>query len=254
VYPAAAARRHVRGPVVLEFTITPAGVVQGASALSGDRLLVGAAIAAARLWRFQAGYAPVRVLGALNVEPTLVDTAPNISPPPLLPPSIDSSSVPTPRGTPGKARMWLNIGRTGRVIDAVSMGGSKKVLMEALDTALRWQTEPLMVNGVAESYQCRVEWSNFGVVRVGEELPRPECYKVPPEGAASKGIASTTRPARVVVEIVIDARGVVVDARVLGSSPGLGQAALTAVRQWRFGPVFFNGVAVPTIKTVVLPS
>jgi TonB family protein len=138
------------------------------------------------------------------------------------------------------------------VIDAVSIGGSKKVLMEALDAALRWETAPLIVNGVAKGFQCRVEW-NVGVVRVGEQLPRPECYKVAPEGAVPREMASTTRPARVVVEISIDARGVVVDARVLGSNPGLGQAALRAVRQWRFGPVFFNGIAVPTIKTVVFP-
>ena len=56
----------------------------------------------------------------------------------------------------------------------------------------------------------------------------------------------------VVVEATIDARGNVVEARILRSRPFLDDAALDAVRQWKYTPVLLNGVPVPVIMTVTV--
>jgi len=56
----------------------------------------------------------------------------------------------------------------------------------------------------------------------------------------------------VVLEATIDARGKVVDVRVLRSVPLLDQAAIDAVRQWEFTPTRLNGMAVPVVLTVTV--
>jgi protein TonB len=56
----------------------------------------------------------------------------------------------------------------------------------------------------------------------------------------------------VIIEAVIGAAGEVREARVLRSRPFLGEAALAAVRQWRYTPTTLNGVPVPVIITVTV--
>jgi protein TonB len=56
----------------------------------------------------------------------------------------------------------------------------------------------------------------------------------------------------VIIEAVIASDGQVRDARVLRSNPLLDQAALDAVRAWRYEPTRVGGVAVPVIVTVTV--
>jgi TonB family protein len=57
----------------------------------------------------------------------------------------------------------------------------------------------------------------------------------------------------VILEVVIDRTGVVKDARVLRPLPfGLDQAALDAVKQWRFRPGTLNGAPVDVIFTLTV--
>jgi len=56
----------------------------------------------------------------------------------------------------------------------------------------------------------------------------------------------------VILEAVIDTNGDVADARILRSIPMLDQAAVDAVRQWRFTPTLLNGVPVQVIMTVTV--
>ncbi len=63
----------------------------------------------------------------------------------------------------------------------------------------------------------------------------------PPE-AQAKGIKGV-----VIVEARVDTTGKVVDARILRSIPALDQAALDAVRQWRFTPPATESLAVCTV-------
>jgi protein TonB len=56
----------------------------------------------------------------------------------------------------------------------------------------------------------------------------------------------------VILETVIDARGQVESVRVLRSIPMLDQAAVDAVRQWRFTPTLLNGEPIPIVMTVTV--
>jgi protein TonB len=56
----------------------------------------------------------------------------------------------------------------------------------------------------------------------------------------------------VVMEVLVDERGNVPDARVIKSIPLLDQAALDAVKQWQFRPSTLNGEPVPVIVQVEL--
>jgi protein TonB len=56
----------------------------------------------------------------------------------------------------------------------------------------------------------------------------------------------------VIIQATIGVDGSVVDATVLRSVPLLDEAALTAVRQWRYTPTRLNGEAVAVIMTVTV--
>ena len=56
----------------------------------------------------------------------------------------------------------------------------------------------------------------------------------------------------VILEAIIDASGAVTSVRVLRSIPLLDQAAVDAVRGWKFTPTLLNGVPVPIALTVTV--
>jgi len=88
-------------------------------------------------------------------------------------------------------------------------------------------------------------------VQVGGIIRRPQAiHQVAPvyppmaQAARVQGI--------VIIEATIGADGQIVNARVLRSVQLLDQAALDAVRQWRYTPTLLNGVPVPVIMTVTV--
>ena len=88
-------------------------------------------------------------------------------------------------------------------------------------------------------------------VRVGGNIKDPKKIKdvqpvYPPiaQSARVQGI--------VIIEATIGKDGSVKDAKVLRSVPLLDQAALDAVRQWKFTPTLLNGVPVAVIMTVTV--
>jgi protein TonB len=56
----------------------------------------------------------------------------------------------------------------------------------------------------------------------------------------------------VVIDAVIDEHGNVVSMRVLSGSPLLIQAAMDALRQWKYEPTAVNGQPVPVQLTVTI--
>lgn len=56
----------------------------------------------------------------------------------------------------------------------------------------------------------------------------------------------------VTLEALIDVNGAVQDLRVVRGVPLLEQAALEAVRRWRYTPTLLNGVPVPVVMTVTV--
>jgi periplasmic protein TonB len=83
----------------------------------------------------------------------------------------------------------------------------------------------------------------------GMQAPRKIVDVMP----AYPAVARTARvEGMVILEAVIDASGRVESVRVLRSIPLLDQAAIDAVRQWRFTPTRLSGVPVPIVMTVTV--
>ena len=88
-------------------------------------------------------------------------------------------------------------------------------------------------------------------VRVGVGLVAPKkTHHVPP--VYPPVALAAGRAGIVVLEAVISANGGVDDVRILRSVALLDQAAIDAVRQWRFTPTMLNGEAVPIVMTVTV--
>jgi TonB family protein len=96
-----------------------------------------------------------------------------------------------------------------------------------------------------------VALSGAQAVRVGGDIKEPKkildvkpVYPQVAMAAAVQGI--------VIMEVLIDEQGGVAAARVLRSMPLLDQAAMDAVKQWRFTPTLLNGVAVQVLMTITV--
>lgn len=88
-------------------------------------------------------------------------------------------------------------------------------------------------------------------VRVGGNVQAPERIRyVPPVYPADAEAAHVT--GIVIIEAVVGPSGQVTDAKILRSIPLLDQAALDAVKQWRYTQTTLNGQAVPVIMTVTV--
>lgn len=88
-----------------------------------------------------------------------------------------------------------------------------------------------------------------GAFRVGQgvESPRRLGNAVYPQDAKTAGIQGAVR-----AEILVNEEGLVTDARVVRSVPTLDDAALEAVREWRFEPAMIDGAAVPVKMEVTV--
>jgi protein TonB len=68
-----------------------------------------------------------------------------------------------------------------------------------------------------------------------------------PKGAAEKKVQGV-----VILEATITKAGLVTNVRVLQSAPGLDDAALAAVRQWRYTPATNDGMVADVITKVTV--
>jgi protein TonB len=81
--------------------------------------------------------------------------------------------------------------------------------------------------------------------------PLVKLTDVAPRYAADALAAHVQGP--VIIEATISADGTVTPVRVTRSIPLLDQAALDAVRQWRFAPILFDGTPVSLVITLAVP-
>jgi periplasmic protein TonB len=98
---------------------------------------------------------------------------------------------------------------------------------------------------------ARVEQPPPAIVRPGGNIQPPtkvrDAAPIYPPIAQVAGVQGV-----VIIEAVIGVDGEVIDARILRSRPLLDEAALTAVRQWRYTPTRLNGMPVAVIMTVTV--
>ena len=102
-----------------------------------------------------------------------------------------------------------------------------------------------------DDWAASVTGNGRAPLRPGENLPPPT--KIVDVQPAYPEIAQSARVQGVVViDAVIDESGSVSAARVARSIPLLDQAALDAVRQWKFTPTLLNGAPVPVVVTMTI--
>lgn len=86
-------------------------------------------------------------------------------------------------------------------------------------------------------------------IRVGSNVQQSKLVSkvdpVYPEEAKNNRVAGA-----VILQSTINELGEVIDIKVLRGHPLLDDAAVSAVRQWRYSPTYLNGEAVPVIATV----
>ena len=88
-------------------------------------------------------------------------------------------------------------------------------------------------------------------VRVGGAVAPPQLlYRVEPEYPAMAQIAQIEGV--VILEATVNRDGSVEDLRVLRAHKVLEDAALAAVKQWRYEPLLLNGIASPFVLTVTV--
>jgi protein TonB len=88
-------------------------------------------------------------------------------------------------------------------------------------------------------------------VRVGGEISTPRLvHRVEPEYPPIA--VSAQIEGMVIIEATVDSAGAVSNTRVLRSHDVLDEAAIDAVRQWRYEPLRLNGTATPFILTVTV--
>jgi len=97
--------------------------------------------------------------------------------------------------------------------------------------------------------QVRIPSEQHQVMIEAVENHMPEVIVIDEIGTEQEAMAARVE-GTVVLEIIVDERGVVPDARVVRSIPLLDQSALEAVKQWRFTPTVVDGQALPVIVQV----
>lgn len=239
-YPEAANRAGLAGVVVLECVISPKGDVDSVKAIRGARVLSDAAIEAVRRWR----YTPTLLDGV--AVPVIMTVTVNFK--------MESVSY------DGLMRSLRHEDADVRAAAARNLGGLRrsrlagKVEMRdaiaALEPLATSDPSPQVRGAAAEALSIlddrplAAEPTPLAPTQTGDTPPRVRKQARPayPRKAFDARIEGT-----VLVEALVDAKGKVAKVRVVESVPGLDEAALEAVRKWRFDPATRDGRPVATI-------
>ena len=158
VYPLIAQQARVEGVVILELLIGTDGSVRQARLLRQSALLDGAAVEAAKKWRYTPTLlngTPTEVLTTVTVtfnlsrsmQPAVIVDAAEMVQPPALPVSApaDPKVIVVPAGY---AIVDVTVGKDGTVREAKLIKGDEKLAAAALDAVRQWRYPPTLLNGV----------------------------------------------------------------------------------------------------------
>ena len=108
-----------------------------------------------------------------------------------------------------------------------------------------------VAGGIAGGFESVLTAPPAAPVRVGGAVAAPRLLvRVAPDYPSMA--AAAQMEGRVILEATVDEEGAVDDVRVLRTHAIFDEAAVDAVRQWRYEPLLFNGRPVPFVLTVTL--
>lgn len=158
----------------------------------------------------------------------------------------------------GKVMVEATTNLEGEVVKAVAIKGPELLKQAAVDAVKKWKYAPFVVNGVKEPVSFTV-LINFRLQDDGKERPpldissieRPKLIKkvAPkyPREALKKRISG-----KVVLEAVVDTRGIVEKVNLVDGIKELNQAAIDALKQWKYKPFIKDGVKRRVRFTVIV--
>jgi len=167
----------------------------------------------------------------------------------------------------GEVLLAVNVNENGEVDNIQVLKGPALLVLPALDAVKQWRYAPYLKNGVAVPVSSTItvnfvlagnnvageQIQGVSVVRTDEKVTLrtpPLAYRVEPVyplEAKQKGIEGEVR-----LGLKVDEQGDVTDVQVLGGNAMLVPAAYEAVRQWKYAPVFSDGVPIRVNVSVAI--
>ncbi len=155
----------------------------------------------------------------------------------------------------GTVRFSVVIGSDGTIKNLTLLGGHPLLVQAARDAVQQWVYNPTLLNGepvevvtqidvnftLAEDSTMTGATGEVHMIGGGVSAPVP-IYKVEP--AYPPGLPADSKDGRVLLGIVINGDGNVATAEPVSGDPAFFEAALEAVRQWKFKPGMKDGQPV----------
>jgi TonB family protein len=277
VYPEAARKNGIRGVVILEAKIDEAGRVIDAMILRSIPALDQAALDAVTQWTYEPLLVegkPRKAVFTVTVNFTLdgeeaeqfaagaVKVRGVIKPPkPVKVVKAVYPEIARQAAVEGVVIVEARTDVDGRVKDVRVLRSVPLLNQAAIDAVRQWVYEPMVIDGTPREVVFTVT-VRFALDEKGEkavkkepaevgETVEPQVIKkvnpVYPEVARKAGIQGT-----VLLEATTDEKGDVVKVRVLKSIPELDQAAIDALKQWKYEPYIIDGKPVGITFTVTI--
>jgi TonB family protein len=274
VYPEEARQKGTQGVVILEAKIDESGRVMDTLVLRSVPGLDEAAVEALKQWVYE----PMAIkgkavkalftvtvnfrLGEKDIEKFAegaVKVKDEIKPPKLV--KVVQPKYPEEAKKAGVEGVVILQARTdieGKVKDVMVLRSVPALDQAAIDAVRQWVYEPLLIDGkpreavftttvrfVFDEKKAAGQEEKTGEVLVPKLIKRVD--PVYPEAAAKSGIEGI-----VLLEATTDEQGNVVKVRVLKSVPQLDQAAIDALKQWKYDPMIIEGKPKGVVFTVTI--
>jgi TonB family protein len=277
VYPEAARKNGIQGVVILEAKIDETGRVIDALILRSIPALNQAALNAVRQWTYQPliiDGKPSKAVFTVTVNFGLDDKKAeefakgavkvrgDIKPPkPVKVVKTIYPEIARQAAVEGVVLLEARTDVSGRVKDVRVLRSIPLLNQAAIDAVRQWVYEPLIIDGEPREAVFTVT-IRFGLEEEGKAGLEKEPAEasgvvephvilrvspVYPEKARRAGIEGT-----VLLEATTDENGDVVKVRVLKSIPELDQAAIDALRQWKYEPHLVDGKPTSIVFTVTM--
>ncbi len=276
IYPAEARKNGVQGVVILEAKIDESGRVIDVMILRSVPQLNQAAVDALKQWVYEPmkiDGKPTKVFFTVTVRFQLdkediekfAEGAVKIKdaiPPPKLTQKVDPVYPEAARkaGIEGIVILEARIDVKGRVKNVRVLRSVPALDQAAIDALRQWVYTPLLIDGQPKEavFTVTVRFNLNGKGKeesaektsTGEVLVPTLIKKVDPvypEAARKAGIQGT-----VLLEVTIDEKGNVSAVKVRQSIPELDQAAIDALKQWKYEPVIVEGKPKGVVFTVTI--